>query len=142
MRILGIDLKLSSAFRPQTDGQTEIVNKAIESYLRAECDAYQNNKDESHTRKNIPNKSLLYSTVANNRGEQIFLVDKIMDANPQTRQVLIRWTGYTPDEDTWEPIENIDSAIGLVLEFFDANPRKRFDVTKRRSTRRTRKRKR
>ena len=33
-RIIGIDIKMSTAFHPETDGQTEIVNQEIERYLR------------------------------------------------------------------------------------------------------------
>ena len=36
-RILGYDLKLSTAYHPQMDGETERVNQEIETYLRLFC---------------------------------------------------------------------------------------------------------
>lgn len=35
MRLQGVQLTMYSAYHPQTDGQTEIVNKSLEHYLRA-----------------------------------------------------------------------------------------------------------
>ena len=42
-RILGIKVKLSTAFHPQTDGQTEIMNQYIDQRLRPFVNYYQNN---------------------------------------------------------------------------------------------------
>lgn len=36
-RVLGIESCLSTAYHPQTDGQTERVNQAVEAYLRIYC---------------------------------------------------------------------------------------------------------
>ena len=45
-RILGTRLKLSTAFHPQTDGQTEIMNQYIDQRLRPFVDYYQDNWSE------------------------------------------------------------------------------------------------
>jgi transposase InsO family protein len=45
-RILGIKLKLSTAFHPQTDGQTEIMNQYIDQRLRPFVNHFQDNWSE------------------------------------------------------------------------------------------------
>lgn len=45
-RILGIQLKLSTAFHPQTDGQTEIMNQYLDQRLRPFVSYYQDNWSE------------------------------------------------------------------------------------------------
>lgn len=45
-RILGVKLKLSTAFHPQTDGQTEIMNQYLDQRLRPYVNYYQENWSE------------------------------------------------------------------------------------------------
>jgi len=44
--LLGIQQKVSTAFHPQTDGQTERVNAIVEQYLRGYCNYQQDNWSE------------------------------------------------------------------------------------------------
>jgi len=37
LKTLGIEQKLSSSYHPQTDGQSEVLNRCLESYLRRMC---------------------------------------------------------------------------------------------------------
>jgi len=41
--MLGIEKRLSMAYHPQTDGQTERTNQELEQYLRMYVDYRQNN---------------------------------------------------------------------------------------------------
>jgi hypothetical protein len=46
IELLGVKARLSTAFHPQTDGQTERMNQILEAYIRAFCDTNQQNWPE------------------------------------------------------------------------------------------------
>jgi hypothetical protein len=55
--------------------------------------------------------------------ENVFEVEAILAMRKmkgQERQYLIRWKGYTPEWDTWEPIENLDGCQKLLDDFHGA----------------------
>jgi hypothetical protein len=62
-RILGVKLKLSTAYHPQTDGQTEIVNQYIDLRLRPFINYYQDDWPElipmvDYAQLTLPHESL------------------------------------------------------------------------------------
>ncbi|RFN43552.1 pol polyprotein [Fusarium flagelliforme] len=60
MSHLGLNHRLSTAFRPQTDGQTERMNQVLEQYLRCYINYGQNNWVEK-----LPVAQLAYNTAYN-----------------------------------------------------------------------------
>ena len=61
-------------------------------------------------------------------GENVFIVEKILDhkdkkrpgkaKNKHKRMFLIRWAGYTPSDDTWEPEENLLECKEALAEYW------------------------
>ena len=54
--------------------------------------------------------------------EFILQVEKILScriSTDGTLYYLIRWKGYGPEEDTWEPEENLLHCKDVIREFFD-----------------------
>ena len=61
-RELSIDRRLSTAYHPQTDGQTERVNATMEQYLRAYCNYQQDNWAELLTTAEFCDNNTVSST--------------------------------------------------------------------------------
>ena len=61
--------------------------------------------------------------------KDIFVVDKILDVEVETgstkRRFLIRWKGYDPEEDRWEPRSHVPP--GMIKEFLVVNERYDYD---------------
>ena len=53
------------------------------------------------------------------KGEEEFKVEKILNKRivQGKEKFLVRWKGYTVEEDTWEDRKNLENAKGLVEEF-------------------------
>lgn len=50
-------------------------------------------------------------------------VKTILDHRRQQNrhEFLIHWKGFPPDDDSWEPIENLDGSQELIAEYWQAN---------------------
>ena len=68
--------------------------------------------------------------VTEDSGSPEFEVERVLDHRWSGRgrkvlQYLVNWKGYPSSEATWEPIENLDGALELVVEY---NKKKQVDL--------------
>jgi hypothetical protein len=56
--------------------------------------------------------------------DEIYQVEKIVDKkwfdDDRCYKYLVKWEGYDDDENTWEPVENLDQ-VGPLLQKFEKN---------------------
>jgi hypothetical protein len=59
-------------------------------------------------------------------GEESFEVAEILDSRRRYNKIqyLVRWEGYGPEDDTWEPIENLEGSREALDEFHARYPKK------------------
>ena len=75
-RMLGIEMRLSTAFYPQTDGQTEWMNQELEQYLQFFMD---------HRQKNWPEWLALAEFAVNNK---VYMATKVSSLMTNYRREL------------------------------------------------------
>lgn len=71
----------------------------------------------SSNRQNSSNKN---EKKSNSKGKSdIYFVDRILDKKRQNGKTcyLIKWEGYGPEENSWEPIENLNGIKELIEKF-------------------------
>ncbi|QRV80824.1 Retrotransposable element Tf2 protein [Ceratobasidium sp. AG-Ba] len=58
-------------------------------------------------------------------GEEEYEVEKVLDSCQRRNQVqyLIKWKGYGPESNTWEPLEHLGNALASVQKFHKDNQR-------------------
>ncbi|TMS39912.1 hypothetical protein L596_006366 [Steinernema carpocapsae] len=64
--------------------------------------------------------------------EELYIVDQILDRRMRNRKVeyFLKWVGYGDEENSWEPIENLDCTE--LIEDFEANRlKKKIEAKKR-----------
>ena len=96
---LGSSLKMSTAYHPQTDGQTEVANKALEQQLRHYVSYHQDNWDDCLVLCEIATNSSVqtstgYSPYFLNYGQEVSLpltqaITRAKDNNNETALQLI-----------------------------------------------------
>lgn len=57
-------------------------------------------------------------------GKPEYEVEDILDSRIRYRklQYLVRWKGYGPEENSWEPVDNLAGAPELISEFHEKHP--------------------
>lgn len=97
LKILKVQLKMGTANHPQTDGQTEVMNRIVEQYLRIYCSYRRNDWDQHLSAAEFAYSSSKFSAT----GLTPFMMD-------------LGWTPRTP-------IDFLDSALTFNVQSVEEN---------------------
>ena len=76
-------------------------------------------KEDKHGRELIP-----LPPVVSREGQEEYEVERVINSRIRrgSLEFLIRWKGYGPEEDTWEPSRNLENAREEIEKFYHDNP--------------------
>ena len=128
MQLLGVHQRMSTAFHPQTDGQTEVMNRTVEDYLRSFVGPVHDNWDD---RLSLAEFAMNNSKSASTGASPFFLNYGEHPRSPHVHG-LPSWSseeppptiqGYDPIGDRIPAVRRIarDAVIFAVQEYFIDN---------------------
>ncbi|KAI5115482.1 hypothetical protein M0805_008817 [Coniferiporia weirii] len=120
---LGIKSKLSTAYHPQTDGQTERTNQEVEAYLCIYCGTSPHSWADSLTNLEFSHNIQTHSVTKTSPFNIIlgydpipippeFEIEAIVShkGNGNRRRFLVKWTGYPSSKNQWLPETELSHA--------------------------------
>eukprot|EP00253_Pinus_taeda_P025942 PITA_25942 len=97
-RIQGTQLKLTTSYHPQTDGQTEAVNKCLETYLRCFTSEKKNTFGIQTSLAELDEEGSIWL-----QPEQVLDTRVKQLRGRMIKEVLVKWKDTSPEDATWEP---------------------------------------
>jgi len=123
---LGVERNPSTAYHPQTDGQTEQVNQELKQYLRLYCNYKQNNWAEWLSIAEFSYNNWIHSST----GQSLFLVN--LGHHPNTGQDIGKITKNSPGtEEFLKTIKEIRNEVEEALKKTNVMMKKKWDAKKK-----------